>query len=510
MSRLKRFGHSLASGYVLLCVNALYTFASVPLVLHYLVEKEFGLWALVTQISSSLSLLDLGMAGSVARILIDHKDRPGDGRYGAVIKTGALVMVVQGAVVAAAGLILSFWLPALFKISAVYQHDFQVLVAAQCGILGGLFAGRICSHVLQAHQRYDVTNHAQSGALVVSLGVLWLGFAAGWGLYSLLAASTVTAIVSNLYPLVAVLRLKLFPAAGAWGKVSWSLFKELFKFGTDLFLMSVGYQLTSASQVMMISRTLGLKEAAVWAIATKVFVVMQQAVFQLWTFSANTISEMIVRKEWERVRRRFRDLVVLSGVSSILAAGVLGACNGSFLEVWTKGRINWSVSNDWLLSLLLVVSCVARCHVGLAGQTKKILAMRYIYFIEGLCFVIGGVLVAPFWGITGILFVGITMNIVWSGVYAVYRTARELNESIWHVAFGWMKSPLRFLLLFLPLGAACEWVLRPLSGLLRLSLSAALVGATGLALGWFVGLTPELRAELTGVTVKLRKRIWPK
>jgi len=508
MSRLKRFAHSLASGYVLLGINVLYTFASVPLVLHYLPEKELGLWALVTQVASSLLLLDLGMAGSVARILIDHKDRPGDGLYGGVIKAGALVMLVQGAIIAGAGLVVSYWLPALFGVPDVYRHDFQVLVAGQCCTIGGLFAGRICSHVLQAHQRYDITNYVQSGGLVVSFGVLWLGFSGGWGLYSLLAASAGSAILSNLCILGAVLRLRLFPPAGSWGRVSWSLFKELFKYGSDIFLMSVGYQLTSASQIMIISRTLGLKEAAVWTIATKVFLLLQQGVFQLWTFSANAISEMMVRQEWGRLRQRFHDIVVLTAASSVLVAGVMGACNASFLAVWTKDRIGWSVANDWLLAILLIVGCIARCHVGLAGQTKKIRAMRYIYFAEGLCFVIGSVLIAPHWGMTGILLIAISMNILWSGTYGVYRTAGELTESVWRVAFGWLNSSLRFLLLFLPLAALWEWIFRSLPNLPRLGLTALLVTISGVTLGWFVGLTPALRSELTGFAFKLRKRIW--
>ena len=51
MSRLKKFTRSLLSGYVALGANIFYTLASVPLALHYLGKAEFGLWALVSQIS---------------------------------------------------------------------------------------------------------------------------------------------------------------------------------------------------------------------------------------------------------------------------------------------------------------------------------------------------------------------------------------------------------------------------------------------------------------------------
>src|ERR1043166_1048523 len=96
MSRLRNTVRALASGYAAMAGMALYSLATIPLALHYLSKDEFGLWALVTQIGSYLLLIDLGMSGSVSRILIDHKDTKGDGMYGAVLRTSLLVLLVQG------------------------------------------------------------------------------------------------------------------------------------------------------------------------------------------------------------------------------------------------------------------------------------------------------------------------------------------------------------------------------------------------------------------------------
>src|ERR1700744_2736549 len=103
MSRVKRFAHSLASGYIMLGTNVLYTLASVPLALHYLSKSEFGLWALTTQISGYIALVDFGMSGAVSRILIDYKDRRENGDYGSVVRTGALVGITQGSLVLVVG-----------------------------------------------------------------------------------------------------------------------------------------------------------------------------------------------------------------------------------------------------------------------------------------------------------------------------------------------------------------------------------------------------------------------
>src|SRR3954453_16604650 len=111
MSRLRNTARSLASGYAAMASNIIYTLASVPLALHYLSKDEFGLWALVTQVVGYLLLLDMGITGSVSRFLIDHKDEKSSGAYGSVLKTGCLVLGVQGACIAMGGVLISFFLP---------------------------------------------------------------------------------------------------------------------------------------------------------------------------------------------------------------------------------------------------------------------------------------------------------------------------------------------------------------------------------------------------------------
>jgi len=103
MPRFRRVLHGAASGYVLLIITSLYSLASVPLALHYLSKERFALWALMAGIGGYLSLIDLGMSNSVARLLIDHKDLREGGTYGSLIKTGWLVLVVQAGIVFLAG-----------------------------------------------------------------------------------------------------------------------------------------------------------------------------------------------------------------------------------------------------------------------------------------------------------------------------------------------------------------------------------------------------------------------
>jgi O-antigen/teichoic acid export membrane protein len=80
-------------------VNVVYSLVSIPLILHWLPRAEFGIWVLLGQLMSYLSLVDLGMTAAVARLLVDHKEERANGNYGSLIKTAFLVSVVQGALI---------------------------------------------------------------------------------------------------------------------------------------------------------------------------------------------------------------------------------------------------------------------------------------------------------------------------------------------------------------------------------------------------------------------------
>jgi len=185
MSRFRRVIHGVVSGYATLAVTTLYALASIPLALLYLSKEQFALWGLMSSIGGYLSLVDLGMSGSVARLLIDHKDDRESGTYGSLIKTGALVTVAQGAIVFLMGFLLAPLLAELLNIPIHLRADFISLVRLQVASLGFAFAMRIFSHVLTAHQRMDIINYGQMGALILNFAVQWCFFHARQGVFSL-------------------------------------------------------------------------------------------------------------------------------------------------------------------------------------------------------------------------------------------------------------------------------------------------------------------------------------
>lgn len=508
MSRSAKFTRSVASGYLLLAANVLFTLAQWPLAMHYLTRREFGLWVVVSSIAVNLQLLiDFGMSGSLGRILIDHKDDRSSNNYGMVIKTGFIALLVQGFLTAVVGSVISLWLPRWMNVPVEFWPVFRGLMVGLCVLSGMAFAARIFSFILQAHQRYDIGNYSQIGGFALHLLALWIGFEMNLGLYSLLLGVTASLVFNNLFSLAAAWRMRLFPAAGRWGQANWKTFREIFAYANDIFLLSVGQVLISLSQAPIITLMLGLEAAAVWGIMTKTFMLAQQLITRVFDFSAAAFAEMMVRDERHKLHTRFRDVVVLTASSATFVCLVFALCNGSFVRLWMHGQFSWGVENDLLMALAVIIATSTRCHVGLAGLTKNIRAMKYIYVIEGAAFVTLCSLLVPRLGLAGVIIAGILPNLFITGIYGLRRSTEYFGISAGEILLGWFKLPARLFALLLAVTLAIWFATHNLAAPIRLAVDSIAIGAGGAFLFWRFGLPPSLRNEVAAALHKVWARL---
>ncbi len=496
MSRFKQFSYTLISGYLMMGANVAFTLASVPLALHHLSKAEFGLWALTTQIAGYVALIDLGMAGALTRILVDYKDDVASANYGSLILTGFLVSLAQGCLILGGGVGLAWLLAPLLDLPAEVWREFRWLVIWQCVVLATAFAFRIAGHLLAAHQRSYIVNFSQAISFLVNYGVLWFGFARGWGVFSMVWAQLAAQVIPAAAAIVACVALRLFPAAGRWGAPTWTSFCELFAFGRDMFFYSLGGQLVNASQLILITRLLGLDTGAVWSVCTRALSLLNQLVYRIFDSACLPLAEMMVRGESDRLLFRFKSIVVLSASLAVLAGVMFAACNQPFVRWWTGRGLGWTPVNDWLLAFWFVLTVLVRVYTGLAGLTKEFRFLRYVYFLEGLFFVGVSWLVLRPGGVTAMIGVSIAGSLLFSLQYGIRRVSEYFQTDWKAVALEWIRPSLRLALLVLPMGATLAWLSRPLSSFWGFAVVSAIIGAVG---GFFLfrwGLDEAMRAEL--------------
>lgn len=522
MSRTRRFAHSLISGYALLGVNILFTLVQGRMLLHYITtDNEVGLWAVAIQVAGYFLLLDMGMSGSIGRILIDHKDDRTSTAYGSTIKTGFTVLLIQGGIIALGGILVSRWLPELMQLdrptaagsvqriplSTEQIELFRSLVMWQCILIGIAFSGRLSGFIMEAHQRYDVSNYIQTVGFLVNLGTLWWCFEQKLGLYSLLWSNAANYLWTHGCSWFAVWRLRFLPTGAQWGTISWARFRELFGYATDVFFLAVGNMLITASQVVVVGWTLGLVAAGVWSFTTKAFTMAYQLIGRIYNYSSAPLAEMLVRGETERLRTRVRDLVILSTGLAVWVALGAALCNASFLRLWTQDRMAWNAANDFLMATYIIIFTVTRWHIGLASLAKQLRLIKYVYFAEGFAFVLLAALLGRWLGFPGIILGGIFTNLFFSGLCGFRKTADTLAVPLMDVALGWMRRPGLFFVLMLVVAVVARFALAALPPGLQLSLQSLLILGVGCVGLWTLALPKPLQRELRTALEKFRKRL---
>jgi O-antigen/teichoic acid export membrane protein len=227
----------------------------------------------------------------------------------------------------------------------------------------------------------------------------------------------------------------------------------------------------------------------------------------VFDFSSAAFAEMMVRQEKERLRTRFRDVTTLTASSGVAVCLAVALCNHSFVQIWMKGKFSWSIENDLLMAVFVIVATITRCHIGLAGLTKDIRGMKYVYFVEGSFFIALSLLLSPKLGLAGVIIGGIITNLLCSGWYGLRRTTHYFNAPSGEVLFGWLKHPGQLFVVSLAAATGIWFCTRSLPPLAMLVVDAPAIGIVGLVCFWCVGLTPNMRVEAATLFNKLRARL---
>ena len=416
-------------GYAQVGANIGFTILSVPLALHYLGKGEFGLWALSLQISGYFLLIDLGLSSAMSRLLANHKDNLNDGPYGALLLTGGLVFVAQGALLAVLGSLFALIAPPLFSIPETLAHDFRNLLIILSVLSGVAIALRSVTSPLWAFQRLDVSYGFGVVSLVGGLCCLWLGFKAGWGIYSFAWASLPPMVVCTAWGFIFCFRNNFYPVRGCWTKPSWRAFKEMFVFGKDVMLMAIGSQLVNASQIMILGRVAGLEAAATYSIGTKFYSLGTQLTGRLFESSAPALTEMFVRKELGRLKKRFTDIFRTSLFIATSGAVALVVANATVVEWWTSGVIEWKFHWDFMLGSLLLATTCSRCLVGLFGIAGNLRPVRNLYLAEAAVFLAIGIPAAAHFGIAGLMGASLLVHLMLTVAFSAVAARRLLTAT---------------------------------------------------------------------------------
>jgi O-antigen/teichoic acid export membrane protein len=332
---------------------------------------------------------------------------------------------------------------------------------------------------------------------LASLLVLWIALKAGCSYFSLAYAGLTGVTIYTLSTAFFSIRLRFIPHPRHWGPLTMQLFREVVGLSRDFFVLSVATQLTSATQLVVVSHFVGFGAAGVWSIGTKAFAMAQLLVSRLFDSSSPALSEMVTRGELARLQYRLANVISLSAVVAGTFAVLGAAANRDFVYAWTGGKVTWDAGSDLAAAACLFVFCVSRCYTGMTGVTKLIGRYKYYALAEGVLVVAFSFVLARPLRFSGVLISSLAANLLCSMWFGTRFVSRCFLLP-WHqVTWGWLKRSFAFVLtffacceaLFLLPGAERGWPFVFISGI---------CGLLGAGLAWSLGLDPGLRVELAG------------
>jgi len=496
MTRLRQFARGVSSSWLALLATVVYSLLSVPIALRYLSVEEFGLFVLLLQVAAYFTLIEIGMSAATARILVDYKDNPNDGRYGSVILTGFCVFGVQALILVAVGIfvapliVLTIHVPAEFTEIATFLLRWLAVTSALS------LAFRMSVSVLYANKRLDIIHALMGSNMLFGLAVLAAVLSIGGGLAGLVWLFVAQAVFTIALHLVACHRLGLLPKKGCWGKPSLEKFRELFGFGKDIFLVNVGNQVLEASQLIIVTRTMGLTAAAVWSVSTKLFALVYQLITKIEGTAIVFFAEMMVRGEKDKLSTRFRQIYQLTAAVAVVALAVAVAINGHFVSAWAKPSLAWSAYLSSLLAAFVLLNTLIRCGGDFIIHTKNIAAFRYVYFLEAAAFVVMALWLSSLIGFYGVLVASLLCVILFRGTYTTWRIARYFNQPMRVFWWTWIRRPLAAALLLIPFVATTNVIACIASGpWLQLAIACSWVGIPSLIALCTFALPRDVSAE---------------
>lgn len=495
MSRKRFFLAGLTSSYLMIGLNFMLTVISVPLALQYLTKAEFGVWALVTQFSAYLLLVDMGVSASIARLLADHKDDKTGPEYSRVFFSSFFVSGAQGLVLLGLGALAAWFAPALANIPNELRPVFSRILIGHVAVTAVCLVFRSLASPLWSHQRLDISNLGNAMGLVMNLIGLWAGLHSGMGLYGLLFGTVIGALPGLVIPFAACRFYGYYPPWPGLSHLGKTNFRELLCLSRDIFIFQLGSQMASATQIVLVSRFLSVESAAVWAIATKALTLGQQLCNRVMDASAAALTEMFVRGEDLRFRARFRDAVEITAWLAVMVGLAIVFFNTPFIDVWTGGKIIWPAdANVWLAFLLLSTS-VARCHLSLGGIVKQLSSLRWVQLVEASVMIGSGIFFIQRLGIGGILAASLLASAGVSLLSATVLSAKKFSLPS-PMVLGWLFPAA----VFLCAGSLLAWGLNSFAaawiprgwGLLADGCAFLLLGFSSFK----ICLRPEIQSEI--------------
>ena len=428
----------------------------IPLILGNIGARTYGLWMVMGEVLTYVSVLDLGVFAVLPWMIAEADGRKDRLVIGRLITRGLVV----GCTVSIAYILifsLSWWLlPTLLNLTEADLSQLSKPLTLLVLITAAAYPLKVFNAVLVGLQ--DV---AFSGALSVtqacfSIGLTLTLLLTGCGLYALVAAAAVPAL---MVPLAGLLRTR-YIAPDLFHSWSMPTFKDivsLFSGSVGAWLGGFGWQLVATSNSLVITY-LGYPEwVPVYVCTAKLGSLLTQMCWMMPDSALVGLAQLHGEGKKERVSYVVTTMLQLHLLMSGAAACIVLALNPAFVNWWVGPRFFGGLLLNGLLAISLIWSSLVHGLICSSAVLGDRLQVGCIQIINGVLHLVLAVSLGTRWGLPGIAaatLIGSTLSTFPFSLWLLGNVTRV--RSGWllkHLFSGWLVRIVPLLALASFLGA---------------------------------------------------------
>jgi O-antigen/teichoic acid export membrane protein len=262
---------SLASNWLALGVGIAISFFLSPFVVNKLGAAWYGVWAVASQFTGYLYLLDFGVRESVIRYTAKYVARGQAAQLNRVLTT-ALYLYGGITLLGMAATALVVWrLPYWFDLEPQYWHDARVALACTGGTIASVFLFNVFNGIMIGLRQWEISNAVGIVFNLLRTAVLVFFLMRGHGIVAVAAIQFGTTFIGGL--LTAVMSMRMLRNRGLrfhFAPLTSRRFRDftrrIFGYGFYVIVNNVGSKIISASDAIIVGIYLPIAQVAYFAI----------------------------------------------------------------------------------------------------------------------------------------------------------------------------------------------------------------------------------------------------
>lgn len=443
MSRTRKAMVAASFGYVQYGLAILSGLLLVPLTLHYLGARTYGLWLATGELLGYAALVDLGVLGVLPWMLAEADGRRDRAAMRALLSNGVAVGFVVALGYGIVAVALWSVLPMALRLPDADRHLLVGPLAVLVATTMVAYPLRVFSALIAGMQDVRYNGVIGVAQVATSLTVACAMLAKGYGVYAL----AVAAAASGALPSVACAARAIVLAPDLmrhWPMPARNGVRLLLINGVGGWLGAFGWQLVAASNSLVIA-TVGRPEwVPIYACTARLSAMVTQVAWLIPDAGLIGLAQLHgERHSVDRVRRVIQMMLHLH----LLLAGAAACCvlvfNPAFAVRWVGPEFFGGLPLHLLLAAGIVVSSLAHGLLAAGSVVGNRLRIGALTLANGFVQVACALVLTRLWGLPGIaaasLLTGLLIALPGATALLEPATALTIRSVLFEVAAPWLR-----------------------------------------------------------------------